>query len=239
MRRYSQQTRILCAVDCIIFGYDGIDLKLLVIQRGFQPFKGEWSLVGGFIKETESAEEAARHILKSLTGLDGIYMEQLHAFTKINRDSAERTISIAYFALIDIQKYRQQLSEDFHPVWFPINQLPALIFDHSEMVELAKEKLRYKAAQHPLLLELLPDKFTMPQLQNLYESVYNTTFDKGNFNRKIISTQLLTKLKDKDKLSSKKGAFYYKVDTKKYSASAHTFLNFIPRTNGIVAQNGN
>lgn len=238
MRRYSQQTRILCAVDCIIFGYDGTDLKLLVIQRGFQPFKGKWSLVGGFIKETENAEEAAGHILKSLTGLDGIYMEQLHTFTKVNRDTVERTISIAYFALIDIQKYRQQLSEDFHPVWFPINHLPELIFDHTEMVELAKEKLRYKAAQHPLLFELLPDKFTMPQLQNLYESVYNTTFDKGNFNRKIISTQLLTKLKDKDKLNSKKGAFYYKVDAKKYNASTHSFLNFIPRPNGLVAQNG-
>jgi ADP-ribose pyrophosphatase YjhB (NUDIX family) len=238
MRRYSQQTRILCAVDCIIFGYDGQELKLLVIKRGFQPFKGKWSLVGGFIKENESAEDAARNVLKSLTGLDGIYMEQLHTFTNMRRDTVERTISIAYFALIDIQKYRQQLSEDYHPVWVPINQLPDLIFDHTEMAELAKEKLRYKAAQHPLLFELLPDKFTMPQLQNLYECVYNTTFDKGNFNRKILSTQLLTKLKDKDKLGSKKGAFYYKVDTKKYNASTLSFLNFVPGPNGLLQQNG-
>ena len=228
MRRYSQQKRFLFAVDCIIFGYDGQELKLLVIQRSFEPFKGKWSLVGGFVGESESAEGAAARVLKELTGLDGLYMEQLHAFTEPDRDSVERTVSIAYFALIDIQKYKQQINEDYHPVWFPINQLPQLIFDHSAFVELAKEKLRYKAALHPLLFELLPAKFTMPQLQSLYQAVYNTEFDKGNFNRKLLSTKLLVKLKDKDKLNSKKGAFYYKVDNKKYSASFNSFLNFVP-----------
>ena len=228
MRRYSQQKRLLFAVDCIIFGYDGQELKLLVIQRSFEPFKGKWSLVGGFVGESESAEGAAARVLKELTGLDGLYMEQLHAFTEPDRDSVERTVSIAYFALIDIQKYKQQINEDYHPVWFPINQLPELIFDHTAFVELAKEKLRYKAALHPLLFELLPAKFTMPQLQSLYQAVYNTEFDKGNFNRKLLSTKLLVKLKDKDKLNSKKGAFYYKVDNKKYSASFNSFLNFVP-----------
>ncbi len=228
MRRYSQQKRFLFAVDCIIFGYDGQDLKLLVIQRGFEPFKGKWSLVGGFVLENESAEDAASRVLKDLTGLDGLYMEQLHAFTDVDRDSVERTISIAYFALIDIQKYKQQINEGFHPVWFPINEYPELIFDHAKFVELAKEKLRYKAALHPLLFELLPPKFTMPQLQNLYQCVYNVDFDKGNFNRKLLSTNLLVKLKDKDKLNSKKGAFYYKVNSKKYNADFNSFLNFVP-----------
>ncbi len=228
MRRYSQQKRFLFAVDCIIFGYDGQDMKLLVIQRGFEPFKGKWSLVGGFVLDNESAEDAAARVLKSLTGLDGLYMEQLHAFTNVDRDSVERTISIAYFALIDIQKYKQQINEDFHPVWFPINKYPELIFDHAKFVELAREKLRYKAALHPLLFELLPPKFTMPQLQNLYQCVYNVDFDKGNFNRKLLSTNLLVKLKDKDKLNSKKGAFYYKVNSKKYNADFNSFLNFVP-----------
>lgn len=228
MRRYSQQKRFLFAVDCIIFGYDGQELKLLVIQRSFEPFKGKWSLVGGFVGENESAEGAAARVLKDLTGLDGLYMEQLHAFTESDRDTVERTISITYFALIDIQKYKQRINEDYHPAWFPINQLPDLIFDHTKIVELAKEKLRYKAALHPLLFELLPSKFTMPQLQSLYQAVYNSEFDKGNFNRKLLSTKLLLKLKDKDKLNSKKGAFYYKVDTKKYSASFNSFLNFVP-----------
>ena len=231
MRRYSQQKRFLFAVDCIFFGFDGQELKLMVIQRGFNPFKGEWSLVGGFVGENESAEDAAVRVLKELTGLDGLYMEQLHAFSDVNRDTVERTISIAYFALIDIQKYKRQIIEHYHPAWFSINELPELIFDHTQIVELAKEKLRYNAALHPLLFELLPAKFTMPQLQNLYQCVYNTEFDKGNFNRKILSTKLLTKLKDKDKLNSKKGAFYYKVDSKKYNASFNMFLNLVPGQN--------
>ncbi len=230
MLRYSQQKRFLFAVDCIIFGYDGQELKLLVIQRGFEPFKGKWSLVGGFVGEMESAEDAAVRVLKDLTGLDGVYMEQLHVFTKPGRDSVERTVSVAYFALIDIQKYKQQINETYHPAWVPINQLPELIFDHTAIVELAKEKLRYNAALHPLLFELLPAKFTIPQLQNLYTCVYNIEFDKGNFTRKLLSTGLLVKLKDKDKLNSRKGAFYYKVDAKKYKAGFKLFLNFVPQS---------
>jgi 8-oxo-dGTP diphosphatase len=230
MKRYSQQKRFLFAVDCIIFGYDGQDLKLLVIQRGIEPLKGKWSLVGGFVNDNESAEDAATRVLKQLTGLDGLYMEQLHSFTAPLRDTVERTVSIAHFALIDIKKYKQQINEDYHPAWFPINELPELIFDHAEIVELAKEKLRYKAALHPLLFELLPAKFTIPQLQNLYEAVHNIKFDNGNFNRKLLSTKLLVKLKDKDKLGSKKGAFYYKVDTKKYNEGLKAFLNFVPQS---------
>jgi len=231
MQSYSQQKRFLFAVDCIIFGYDGQELKLLVIKRSLEPLKGSWSLVGGFIGENESSENAAVRVLKDLTGLDGLYMEQLHGFTEPDRDTVERTISIAYFALIDIQKYKEQINEDYHPAWFSINQLPELIFDHTRIVELAKEKLRYKAALHPLLFELLPEKFTMPQLQSLYEAVYNTEFDNGNFNRKLLSTKLLFKLKEKDKLNSKKGAFYYRVDTNKYSEGFKSFLNLVPRQN--------
>jgi len=133
--------------------------------------------------------------------------------------------------LIDIQKYKLQINENYQPAWFSINQLPDLIFDHTKIVELAKEKLRYNAALHPLLFELLPDKFTMPQLQSLYEAVYNSEFDKGNFNRKLLSTKLLLKLKDKDKLNSKKGAFYYTVDPNKYDEGFNKFLNLIPSQN--------
>jgi ADP-ribose pyrophosphatase YjhB (NUDIX family) len=221
------------AVDCIIFGYDGQDLKLLVIKRSFEPFKGKWSLVGGFVDEDESAEEAAVRVLKVLTGLDGLYMEQLHCFSEPKRGGAERIISVTFFALIDVQKYNEQISKDYHPAWFSINQLPELIFDHSIIVEAAKEKLRYKAALHPLLFELLPEKFTMPQLQSLYEAVYDTELDKGNFNRKLRSTKLLLKLKEKDKLNSKKGAFYYMVDPEKYSEGFKSFLNFVPSQNGV------
>ena len=204
MKHYSRQKRILNAADCIIFGYDGKEIKLLVIQRGFEPSKGKWSLVGGFIKENESTEDAASRILKNLTGLDGVYMEQLHTFSEPGRDTVERTISTAYFALIDIKKYKQQLNDSYHPVWFPINQLPHLIFDHNEMVELAKKKLRDKASLHPLLFELLPNKFTLPQLKNLYECLYDAEFDKGNFSRKMLSSGLLVKQKDKPRNSGVK-----------------------------------
>jgi 8-oxo-dGTP diphosphatase len=227
MRHYSNQKKIYVAVDCIIFGYDGQDLKLLVVQRGFEPLKGQWSLMGGFVRENESAEDAAKRILKDLTGLDGLYMEQLHTFSNPLRDTQERTVSIAYFALIDIQKYKQQISEDY-PGWFHINQIPDMIFDHNKIVEFAKEKLRYKAALHPLLFELLPSRFTIPQLQNLYTCVYNVEFDKGNFTRKILSTDLLVKLNFKDTIGSKKGAFYYRVDKKKYEESSNVVLNFVP-----------
>jgi 8-oxo-dGTP diphosphatase len=228
MKHYSKQTRMLVAIDCIIFGFDGQELKLLLIQRGFEPQKGKWSLMGGFVQPQENFEKASARILKQLTGLEGVYLEQLYAFGTPDRDPAERTVSIAYFALIDIQEYEKQLSEDYHAEWFPLKKIPKLIFDHEKMVDMAKEKLRYKAALHPILFELLPPKFTIPQLHNLYKVVYNTELDKRNFNRKIMSTRLLIKQKEKDKESSKKGAYYYKLDKRKYNSAFHAFLNFIP-----------
>jgi 8-oxo-dGTP diphosphatase len=169
MTRYSSHSKLLAAIDCIIFGFDGQDLKILLIKRGFEPKRGQWSLMGGFIKKNEGLEEGASRILKQLTGLEGIYLEQLFAFGEPKRDPIERTISVAYFSLIDIHQYEKQLSHEYHAEWFNLDKFPKLIFDHNEMVEMAKEKLRYKAGMHPLLFELLPDKFTIPQIQNLYE----------------------------------------------------------------------
>src|SRR5688572_4209932 len=230
MTKYQKQTRLLAAVDCIIFGFDRQSLKILLIQRGFEPEKGKWSLMGGFIQPDESSDEAATRILKSLTGLEGVYLEQLHTFGAPLRDPIERTLSIAYFALIDIHKYEKILTDEYHPEWFPLNKIPNLIFDHKDMVKMAKEKLRYKAALHPLLFELLPKKFTIPQLQNLYESTYETKFDKRNFSRKVLSTKLLVKQADKDKAGSKKGAFYYKLNSRNYKANFQAFLNIIPNS---------
>lgn len=228
LKRYVSQNRMLVAVDCIILGFDGQDLKLLLIKRGFNPEKGKWSLMGGFVQPEESFENAAQRVLKQLTGLENVYLEQLFALGAPNRDPLERTASIAYFALIDIFKYEKQLSSDFHPEWFLLKKIPPLIFDHADMIEMAKEKLRYKAAFHPVLFELLPEKFTLPQLQNLYEGVYESLMDKRNFSRKILSTGLLLKQKQKDKEGSKRGAFYYKLNKKKYRNMSNGFLNFIP-----------
>ncbi|MCC9134895.1 NUDIX domain-containing protein [Pontibacter silvestris] len=229
MLKYSGQTRILVAVDCVIFGFDGENYKLLLIQRGFAPEKKRWSLMGGFLQPEERLEEAANRILKQLTGLENVYMEQLHVFSDPQRDPVERTVAVTYFALIDIQKYEKQLSKEFHAEWFPVKEMPELIFDHEKMVETAKHRLRYKAALHPVLFELLPDKFTLPQLQALYEGLYDTTFDKRNFSRKLLSTGLLVKQTDKDKESSKKGAFYFKVNKQKYEDDFQAILNLIPK----------
>jgi 8-oxo-dGTP diphosphatase len=228
MTKYQKQTRFLAAVDCIIFGFDGQTLKLLLIQRGFEPEKGKWSLMGGFVQPDESTDAAAIRILKSLTGLEGVYLEQLFTFGEPSRDPIERTLSVTYFALIDIHKYEKQITDEYHPEWFPLTKIPNLIFDHKEMVKMAREKLRYKAALHPLLFELLPQKFTLPQLQSLYESVYETELDKRNFSRKVLSTRLLVKQVDKDKTGSKKGAYYYKLNNKYYKANFQAFLNIIP-----------
>jgi 8-oxo-dGTP diphosphatase len=161
-------------------------------------------------------------------------MEQLHTFSEPNRDPIERTISIAYFALIDSNLYEKQISDDYHPEWFLLDKVPDLIFDHKKMVAMAKEHLRYKAALHPILFELLPEKFTLPLLQSLFEDVYETTFDKRNFSRKLISTGLLLKQKEKDKENSKKGAFFYKLDKKSYKKNFHKFQHFIPNPNGVI-----
>jgi ADP-ribose pyrophosphatase YjhB (NUDIX family) len=234
MTQYIEQKPVLLAVDCIIFGFDGLNIKLLLIQRGFEPEKGKWSLMGGFLQPSEVLDEAASRILKQLTGLEGVYMEQLHTFSEIGRDPEERTISVAYFALIDIHQYEKQLSDQYHAEWFLLHKKPRLIFDHDEMVQLAQKQLRYKAALHPLLFELLPPKFTIPQLQNLYEGVYDTLFDNRNFTRKVMSTGLLVKQDGKDKSGSKKGAYYYKLDKKKYKAKQASFLNFVSKAEKFI-----
>ncbi len=224
---------MLVAVDCIIFGFDGTELKLLLIKRGFEPEKGRWSLMGGLMKRDETIDHAASRVLKELTGLENVYMEQLCTFGEVERDPVDRTLSVLYSSLIDINRYTQQINQDYHAEWFPLKKLPSLIFDHRDMVTLAQQKLRYKAAFHPIVFELLPEKFTLPQLQHLYEGIFDTLMDKRNFSRKVLSTGLLIKQKDKEKATSKRGAFYYKLDKRKYQTKFNAFLNFIPNPDAI------
>lgn len=224
---------MLVAVDCIIFGFDGTELKLLLIKRGFEPEKGRWSLMGGLMKRDENIDHAASRVLKELTGLENVYMEQISTFGEVERDPVDRTLSVLYSSLIDIKRYTQQINQDYHAEWFPLKRLPSLIFDHRDMVTLAQQKLRYKAAFHPIVFELLPEKFTLPQLQHLYEGIFDTLMDKRNFSRKVLSTGLLIKQKDKEKKSSKRGAFYYKLDKRKYLTKFNAFLNFIPNPDAI------
>lgn len=234
MAKYRNKTACLVAVDCIVFGFDGQHLKILLVQRGFEPEKGKWSLMGGFVEPHESADEAATRILHELTGLEGVYLEQLHTFSLPDRDPIQRTVSIAYFALIDIQKYEKQMSPNFRAEWFMLTDVPHLIFDHDQMVAQARQKLRYKAAMHPLLFELLPGKFTIPGLQTLFEEVFDTTLDKGNFSRKLVGSGMLIRQADKDKAGSKKGAFYYKLNMKQYKKNFHKVQAFVPGLKQLI-----
>jgi 8-oxo-dGTP diphosphatase len=225
---YQGQPKCLVALDSIIFGFDGHELKLLLVQRNVTPNTDTWSLMGGWLNPSENLEAAADRILYDLTGIKDVYLEQLYAFGNIDRDPVERTVSVAYFALINIEDYDSQISRIYKASWFPISALPdQILYDHPQMIQLAYEKLRYKAALHPLGFELLPEKFTLPQLQKLYEAIFQTKFDKRNFSRKILSTNLLIKTKEKQK-SSKKGAFLYQIDQEKYKNTFESFLNFVP-----------
>ncbi|MFA7473760.1 MAG: NUDIX domain-containing protein [Spirosomataceae bacterium] len=224
--QYDAQTKCLVALDSIIFGFDGEVLKILLVKRGIEETSTTWSLMGGWLRPEEDLDQAASRILKELTGLENIYLEQLYAFGAPDRDKISRTVSIVYFALINVVDYDERVSDKYEARWFELDKLPALLFDHGDMIKMAIDKLRYKAAQHPIGFELLPEKFTIPQLQKLYEAIFNTTFDKRNFSRKFLSTGLLKKLDEKQRGHSKKGAYYYQVDLEKYHSQFNSFLNF-------------
>ena len=213
---YKQHDRHLLAIDCIIFGFDGARLKALLIKRGFEPERDKWSLMGGFVQEKESVDDAAKRVLYQLTGLGNVFMEQLHCFGKVDRDPGGRVISMAYYALIRLEDYSEDLLQGHNAKWFDLHKVPPLIFDHKQMLRLAKDRLQQKVSNHPIGFALLPDKFTLQQLQALYEAIYETPLDKRNFTKKILSLQILNKLDEKEKESSRKGAFLYVFDQKKY-----------------------
>ena len=182
--------------------------------------------MGGFVEPLESLDKAAKRIVKQLIGLHDVYMEQLYAFGALDRDPGGRIVSVAYFSLIKINKHDRERVKEHGAEWFSLSELPELIFDHSEMVKKALRKLRIRARTQPIGFELLPEKFTIPQLQSLYEAIYDTPFDKRNFRRKILSMGLLEKLEEKEKETSKKGAFYYRFNKKKYGELLQKGLNF-------------
>ena len=226
MNPYQQYDQFYVAVDCIIFGFNKENLELLLIKRNFPPQKDKYSLMGGFLNKDESLDKSAQRILEELTGLDDVYLEQLYTYGEVNRDPGNRVISVAYYALINSEKYGKNISEDYHAHWYEINNYPGLIFDHNQMVDKALKRLRRKAKNQPIGFELLPEKFTIPQLQQLYEAIYQQKFDKRNFRKKILDMNVLKKLEEKDKESSKKGAYYYKFDKQKYDKLVEEGLSF-------------
>lgn len=223
---YSDKERFLVAVDCIIFGFDSEGLKLLLLNRNFEPARGKFSLMGGFLDKGENTDAAAARVLESLTGLTDVYMEQLSAFGNVSRDPGDRVISIAYYALINIEEQDDDSIKKHNAFWVNYEEVPDLIFDHNEMVKKALRRLRRKAAVQPVGFNLLPEKFTLTQLQKLYEAIYQTELDKRNFRKKILTMDVLEKLEEKDKLSSRRGAFLYRFDEEKYHRFEDERLTF-------------
>ncbi|MBN1986743.1 MAG: NUDIX hydrolase [Prolixibacteraceae bacterium] len=211
MSFYLNQTKFLVSVDCVIFGYEEEQLKLLLYPRAFEPVKGSWSLMGGFVKELESADEAANRVLMETTGLSNIFLEQVSTFSELSRDPFERVISVVYFALIRINQSDEELVKSHGAKWWPVNNLPKLIFDHREMVEKSMNILQQKAVSSLIGIELLQEKFTFMQLRKLYEAIYQREFDPGNFRKKILSLGVLERLNQKNSTESKKGAYYYRL----------------------------
>lgn len=223
---YKGQPKILVATDCIVFGFDEGVLKLLVFKRRVDPLAGEWSLIGSFVKKKESITDAARRVLLKFTGLENIFLEELGTYSEVERDMGGRCISIAQYALIRIADYDRGQVEKYGARWFTFDELPDLVLDHNSMVRDGLERVRQKARHRPIGFELLPEKFTIPQLQKLYEAIYQRPLDDRNFRKKLLSFGLLIKLDEKDRSGSKKGAFYYRFDHEKYAKLEESGFDF-------------
>ena len=213
---YKDQEKFYVSVDCLILGFKNDKLYLLITKRKFEPLKGQDSLMGGFIRPDENLSETVARVVYEYTGIQDVFMEQVGAYGDVGRDTGERVISIAYYALIDIQSFDDELCKVHNARWEELEKVGNLIFDHNQILNDTINILKKKAATQPIGFSLLPEKFTLPQLQTLYEVIYQTTFDKRNFRKKILEMDILEKQEDKDKSSSKRGAFYYKFNKEKY-----------------------
>ena len=213
---YNINPRFYVSVDCIIFGFDKGSLKLLLLKRNFEPAKGSWSLMGGFVQDGESVDDAAKRVLAELTGLENVYMEQVGTFGEVDRDPGERVISVAYYALININKYDRNLVQQHHAHWAEINEIPPLVFDHPQMVKQARIMLQKKASSEPIGFNLLPSLFTLFQLQSLYEAIYGEPLDKRNFRKRVADLNYIEKTDKIDKTGSKRGAALYKFNENAY-----------------------
>lgn len=213
---YNINPQFYVSVDCIIFGFDKGSLKLLLLKRNFEPAKGSWSLMGGFVQDGESVDDAAKRVLAELTGLENVYMEQVGTFGEVDRDPGERVISVAYYALININEYDRNLVQQHNAHWAEINEIPPLVFDHPQMVKQARIMLQKKASSEPIGFNLLPSLFTLFQLQSLYEAIYGEPLDKRNFRKRVADLNNIEKTDKIDKTGSKRGAALYKFNENAY-----------------------
>ncbi len=213
---YNEHSKVFVSVDCIIFGFEDNKLKLLIGKRKMDPGRGEWSLYGGFVGEKESLDDAANRVVSELTGLSGLYMKQVGAFGAIDRDPGERVISVAYCALINVKDYDERLMQEHEVEWVGLDNLPELYSDHRDMVRKAISLLRRRISTEPLSFNLLPELFTLTQLQHVYEGVLGEVIDKRNFRKRIKMADYIEKTDFIDKLTSKRGAALYRFNKKTY-----------------------
>jgi 8-oxo-dGTP diphosphatase len=217
MTRTYEHARPALTVDCVVFGLDDEDLKVLLVQRELEPFAGRWALPGGFVHEHEAIEDAARRELEEETGVGKVFLEQLYTFGDPGRDPRGHTVSVAYYALVRLGDHRVRAATDARQAaWFGVWDLPQLAFDHDQIVEVALERLRGKVRYKPIGFELLPPKFTLSQLQRVYEKVLERTLDKRNFRKKLLATELLVELDEVEEDVAHRAARLYRFDKKKY-----------------------
>jgi len=222
-----QYPRPALTVDCVVFGLDEEDLKVLLIQRNLPPFEGRWALPGGFVRIDETLEQSAFRELKEETGIENVYLEQLFTIGAIDRDPRERVVTVAYYALVKLSDHQVRAATDArNAAWFSVDDVPSLAFDHEKILKLAQERLRGKVRYQPIGFELLPAKFTLRQIQHLYEVVLDRPVDKRNFRKKILSMDILVELDEVETDVSHRAARLYKFDRKKYDRLTKRGFNF-------------
>jgi 8-oxo-dGTP diphosphatase len=222
-----QYPRAALTVDCVVFGFDQGEMKILLIERGLEPFKGRWALPGGFVRVDETLDEAARRELAEETRLSNVFLEQLYTFGRVARDPRERVVSVAYYALVKLSDHRARAATDAaNAEWFPVSRPPTLAFDHAEILRTALTRLQGKVRYQPIGFELLPEKFTLSQLQHLYEAVLGTALDKRNFRKKALSYGLLVPLKETQMAGRHRPAQLFRFDTDRYEKLKKRGFNF-------------
>ena len=214
---YGEHSKVWLSVDCIIFGFDEGKLKILIGKRKMDPGRGEWSLYGGFVNADESVDDAASRTLYELTGLRNLYMRQVGAFGNVDRDPGERVVSIAYYALINVNDYDDALRQAHGVEWIDINEIPQLYSDHNDMVLKARKMRKQKLSKEPVGFRLLPSLFTLTQLQKRYEAVNGEDLDKRNFRKRVKDMDFIEKTELIDKSSSKRGAYLYRFNKRVYN----------------------
>jgi 8-oxo-dGTP diphosphatase len=214
-------------VDCVVFGMDEGDLKVLLIKRGVEPFVGKWALPGGFVRMEESLDDAARRELEEESGVRPSHLEQLYTFGEPGRDPRGRVVTVAYFALVKLSAHQVHAATDAREVaWFSVWDTPKLAFDHGEVLGTALQRLKGKVRYQPIGFELLPPKFTLTQLQRLYEVILERELDKRNFRKKILAMELLEELDEVEQDVSHRAARLYRFDYKKYKQLEKAGFNF-------------